>query len=200
MHITYRPIEVWPGELTPAHQRRRSQFSAPWGATVRLLEAELRELGARQTVMQVALDEKGFRVTDGRPRARSVAAHPGVILAFESKHGPLQYAVDTFTTFQDNVRAIALALEALRKVDRYGVTKHAEQYKGWKQLPGAGETGSVEQVRDELRRVARVGHGEVSDRHLVNLALRAAHPDTGGDADTFQRVLAAKLRLESSAS
>jgi hypothetical protein len=38
------------------------------------------------------------------------------------------------------VRAIALSLEALRKVDRYGVTKSGEQYKGFKALPPASPT------------------------------------------------------------
>jgi hypothetical protein len=45
-----------------------------------------------------------------------------------------QFAVDKFATWQDNLRAIALGLEALRKVDRYGITKNSEQYTGWKQL------------------------------------------------------------------
>lgn len=44
------------------------------------------------------------------------------------RRGHLSYPCDTFTTLQDNLRVIALALEALRMVDRYGVTRRGEQY------------------------------------------------------------------------
>ena len=71
------------------------------------------------------------------PRANASPKSPAVVIAFESKHGPLQYATDAFTHWQANVRAVALGLEALRRVERYGITKHGEQYTGWKQL-GSG--------------------------------------------------------------
>jgi hypothetical protein len=64
---------------------------------------------------------------------------PGVRIAFESKYGPLTYATDEFVTrparLADQRPRIALALQALRAVDRYGVTKRGEQYTGWKALP-----------------------------------------------------------------
>src|SRR5947208_1880483 len=82
---------------------------------------------------QFAVTESDIRL-DGRPRARAVASHPGVVLAFDSRHGPLKYAVDTFDRWQDNLRAIALGLEHLRAVDRYGVTRRGEQYTGWRQI------------------------------------------------------------------
>ena len=47
----------------------------------------------------------------------------------------MRFPCDTFTDWQANVRGIALALEALRAVDRYGVTQQAEQYRGWTALP-----------------------------------------------------------------
>lgn len=144
IQLTYRPIDQWPGEGT--RSRRRSQFSAPYGRTLELLERELHHLQARSIVIQVALDEKDIRL-DGRPRASARARHPGVILAFDSKHGPLKYAVDTFTTWDDNIRAIALALEALRRVDRYGVVKRGEQYTGWRQIEQ--HTGSGFATADE---------------------------------------------------
>lgn len=51
-----------------------------------------------------------------------------------SQESAYQFAVDTYTTWQDNLRAIALGLEALRKVERYGITRGTEQYTGWKML------------------------------------------------------------------
>lgn len=43
----------------------------------------------------------------------------------------LVYATDTCVLWQHNVRSIALGLEALRAVDRYGITKRGEQYAGF---------------------------------------------------------------------
>jgi len=134
--ITFRPIDVWPGEQTG--WRRRAPFGAAWLTTIHLLERELTQLEATNVVFQVALYEGQLRI-DGKPKASARASHPGVVLAFDSKYGPLKYAVDTFDSFPDNVRAIALAMEALRKVDRYGVTKRGEQYTGWRAIPRAKE-------------------------------------------------------------
>jgi hypothetical protein len=55
--------------------------------------------------------------------------------------------------WQHNVRAIALGLEALRKVDRYGITRRGEQYAGWKALPagiGIGATHMTSEVATKV--------------------------------------------------
>ena len=41
------------------------------------------------------MTEAAFR-NDGIPYANARASHPGIIIAFESKFGPLKFAVDTF--------------------------------------------------------------------------------------------------------
>jgi hypothetical protein len=57
----------------------------------------------------------------------------------ETKHGPLVYSADSCALGQHNVRSIALGLEALRAVERYGVTHQGEQYTPWKAI-GSGPT------------------------------------------------------------
>ena len=76
---------------------------------------------------------------------------PRVVVSFDSCHGPLRYQCDRFTTtragtkaWHANVRAIALGLEALRKVDRYGIAGSGEQYRGWTALPAAFAAGAVD--------------------------------------------------------
>lgn len=198
----FRPIERWPGDLT--HDRRRSAFSSPWGHTTRLLERELTYLGATNIVVQIAVDESRIRL-DGYPRASAVAHHPGVVLAFDSKHGPLQYAVDTFDRWRDNVRAIALALEALRKVDRYGVTRHGEQYTGWKAI-GSGIPLGAAMTADEAAKLLADACDDVSPADVIDSldarrrAYRAAvelvHPDKGGDHERFLLISQAKQVLD----
>lgn len=133
-------------------------------------------------MIQLALDETDIRL-DGWPRGNATPRHHGVILAFESKHGPLKYATARYYPWQANLRAIALGLEALRAVDRYGVTKRGEQYAGWKALP-AGDGPSV----------AR-GWRLIEEHGGVREALKATHPDRGGDARDFADVQAAREGL-----
>jgi hypothetical protein len=137
MQITYRPITIWPRDFTRG--RRRSPFKAAYHSTFTLLERELRHANARAPVIQLALDPSQFRVSDGKPYANATPTHPGVILSFEKgkERLPLAFPCDTYLTWIENLRAIALALDALRRVDRYGVTQRAEQYRGWNALPPA---------------------------------------------------------------
>ncbi|MFL5911438.1 MAG: molecular chaperone DnaJ [Gaiellaceae bacterium] len=182
--VSFRPIDQWPGDLS--RSRRYAPFRSSMSTTVRELERELRMLSAKQIVLQIAMDDRDIRL-DGFPRANARAQHPGVILAFESKHGPLKFAVDTFTDWTDNLRAIALGMEALRKVDRYGVTKRGEQYTGWRALP----SGSENEYGIPSARVAREYLDERYGGDLKR-ALMATHPDRGGDLEEFHKVMRIK--------
>jgi len=193
------PMREWPGTMTA--RRRRSQFDSTPSATLSLLTRELRELGAKNPTLLIALRPEDFRL-DGLPRAGRVAAHPGIVLSFDSKHGPLSYPCDTFTRWEDNLRAIALALEALRKVDRYGVTKRGEQYRGFLALEATAMPGGYATAEDAVGFIRAMSgeRPEVTDlpglARAVRLAKRNTHPDTaGGSSDAFQRVTLAEAKL-----
>lgn len=198
--MTVAPIRQWPGELT--RNRSRSLFKAGLSDTLDLLDREIGHLcDTRSQRMSaellIAIPAGDLWRLDGKPRANAVAEHPGVIFSLESKHGHLSYPCDTFTTWQDNLRAIALALEALRKVDRYGVTKRGEQYRGFMALEATSAPAgfsSAAEAREWLsdRFSPNQQH---SVRVLVRVAKRAAHPDTGGTAELFQRVSLAEAKL-----
>lgn len=159
--LQVKPIIQWPGAQTPVGRRRSSTFRAGFGATVTLLRKELEhltELGNRRAILQMALTDRDIRL-DGYPRADANPLHPGVIVSIESKHGPLSYPCDTFDDWQDNLRGIALGLQALRAVDRYGITPNGEQYAGFKQL-GAGPT--MTQIEAAIL-LASVGYPETTE-------------------------------------
>jgi len=170
------------------------------------IERELQALAAENVVLQMAIQDRDIR-RDGWIRANARPGHPGVILTFESIHGPLSYPCDTFDDWQANVRAIALALEALRKVDRYGVTRRGEQYAGWKQLPppGASSATMTACIAAELLADAEGLDGDPEDLmdhpEAVRLTYRTAakntHPDRhGGDTRRFQLLQEAKAVLD----
>lgn len=197
--LTYRPIERFPRALTV--NRRMSPFSATLKSTLTLMRKELAAIRAKDVVL-IALEEQQFRI-DGAPRAGATPEHPGIILSMTTPGGSLSFPCDTFSTWQDNLRAVVLTMERLRAIDRYGVTKSGEQYTGWKELPATAtpmpqsthEFGSVQEVLDYLADVADIpvdGHGAAA---LLRYAQRATHPDHGGSAADFREVSAAERYL-----
>ena len=196
--LTLRPIDVWPGK--PRYDRSLSPFSAPFKDTLAKLKRELSMLNARNIVFQVALREQDFRL-DGLPRADARATHPGVILAFTSKHGPLRLIFDGFTKWQDNLRAICLHLENLRHAGLYGVGTDGQQYKGWAALPAPEPDGFA--TAEEAARWLTEVSGYVVSLPISSVGLdiayrhaaRKLHPDAGGNHEAFVKLQKAKELL-----
>ncbi len=193
LQYTVKPIVDWPGELLRADKRQRSRFDTPWGKTLEKLEREIRHLGGRNVILQMALREQDIRI-DGGIRANARPDHPGVIMTFDSRqHGAMSYHTDLYDRWDDNVRAIALALEALRMVDRYGVNKAGTQYAGYKRLAAASETNGRKRI-GTVEEAAKFIEGHfpalTADQILgssplfetaYKQAARILHPDSGGD-------------------
>lgn len=177
-NLRIRPITSWPGERTRG--RRDAPFKSTLGSTLETLRRELRMLRASDIWLEVAMAENDFRI-DGRPKANARAFHPGVVLSFHSHTlgKDLRYASDRFWTWQDNLRAVALGLEALRKVERYGIANRGEQYAGWAQLTAGGPS------KERGAEIIRENGG-------LRAALMATHPDHGGDPADFADVQAAR--------
>lgn len=192
------PIAQWPGKQ---RNPRPSDFSAKYGDTLNLLERELRAIGAKKIIIQAYFRENQIR-NDGWPYSSVNPSRPGVILTFESKKGTLNLPCDTFMVWHDNLRAIALSLEALRKVDRYGVTQNNEQYKGWAQLeaPAAGGMSNEAAARFVEARCGIGWPAILSDANIYRDAYKAAamncHPDRGGTHDLFVTLQQAKEILD----
>lgn len=197
--LQLRPIDAWSGK--PTVNRERSPFSAGLKDTLATLRRELGQLKAKSVVLQIALREGHFRL-DGLPRAGATATHPGVILAFDSQHGPLRIAMDRFTNWEHNLRAIAMHLEHLRLAGLYGVGRDGEQYRGWKALgAGDGKPSSPDHVQ-MIADAASLPLEEVirDPKAAVRQAIRNTHPDTGGDHETFVQVQAAARKLNCEAT
>lgn len=192
-----RPLTGWAEGRTPAHARRsRYAFKATWSSTLDLLERELGHLGASEIVLQVDVGDRDVR-NDGMLRANAHPGDPGVRLLFDSKHGPLTYQADSCTYWQHNVRSIALGLEALRAVDRYGINATAgQQYKGYREITAGGD--DVPPMHPDLACAvlsrwgdALVTPGESKQSLMARWksARRNSHPDAnGGDRTGWDRV------------
>lgn len=175
------PLGPWGRPVTKA-RASGYRFRAPWNDTLDLLDVETAKLGVRG-VIAVRIDvQRGDIRRDGMLRANASVGFPGIVVSFESRHGPLSYATDAYDHWQANVRAIALSLQALRAVDRYGVSKSGEQYAGWRAIepPRPDGAGSPDEALRWLEGVTETQGEGLSHRELLRRAAKILHPDRNG--------------------
>lgn len=188
----------WPGKQTASYARRRAAFRVGYAQRLEALDAELAKLGAKDIIIEAEFEAREIR-NDGWPRSTARPKGPAIIVSFKSDKGPLSFPCDTYTGWEDNLYAIALALEALRAVDRYGVTRQAEQYRGWAQLPPPAAERKAFADRAAAAEWLWVVSGTNYRPDLLlaggdplaaayRMAAKKLHPDSGGTTAEFQKL------------
>lgn len=204
MILTFRPIKIRPPEWKSAYERRPSApFGATYGKTMIDLDREITHLHGDDPTLQLDLTDADLRL-DGQIRAGARPEHPGVILSFDTKnHGTLTYGTDRFDHWHGNLRAIALGLDCLRRVERYGIAERGQQYAGYREIGTGIALGPAEMTREQAARIL-VDTAEVpwpweellADADLATTTYRAAarlhHPDNGGDPAVFRTITTAR--------
>jgi hypothetical protein len=205
-----RPLVAWTDPETKG-RRSSSRFRATWQDTLDFLGAEIEKVGGKEpVVIQVDVQEGDIRL-DGMLRANAKVGHPGVVVSFESRFGPLRYATDAYEkdwaeampSWQANLRAIALTLEALRAIDRWGVSKRGEQYRGWRAIAGPAPTfSSADEALRWMRKYAIDELGLVlpaavtqSPKALYRAMAMKMHPDQGHPRADWDRLDEARRML-----
>lgn len=204
-----RPLVDWSGPRTPEGERRRRPFSATWSNTLELLRRELARIDARDVVLQLHVHDGDLR-RDGMLRASARPSTPGVRLVADTKHGPLSWQTDVCTDWQSNVRSLGLGLEALRAVDRFGISQRGQQYRGYAELEAGTGATSAEDACAVLARAAYPNEPDefqsqwapkiATDPKIAAATYRQArlrsHPDhNDGDASRWHAVEAAARTL-----
>jgi hypothetical protein len=185
MRATFRPLPAWPYAERP---KATVPFRSGWEETLDKLELEIRMKGGSDVVIGVVCDESQVSMSGSlKAGSRTAVRHPGVEVSFELETGQrLIFHTDAYATLTHNLRAVAMGLEALRGVDRYGITSGSEQYAGFAQLTAGGPD------QDRGRRLVE-SHGTIAK------ALKATHPDHGGDSQQFADVQAYRTAVGASA-
>jgi hypothetical protein len=185
------PISEWIGPKTESYRRKSATFRATYVQTLDLLETELNHLRAKDILIQAYLKREDIR-NDGWPRAGARPTSPGVIVTFEVKTSGRQFTMsfpcDRFDRWEDNLRAVAKSLEALRMVDRYGVTRNNEQYTGFAALPPADPSTAKNAAIEFLARMSGwpIDRARSDQSGAYRAAAAILHPDhEGGSHDRF---------------
>lgn len=209
--FTFAALSQWPRstERTLVSERRRSRFDSALDKTVSLLDSELRLIGAQRATIELDIEPRELRRI-GIPYAGYRAADPAVVLRYVDEHGvEITMPCDTFFTWQENLRAIALTVRNLRKCEDYGAVRRGQQFRGFAALPAVTTALSYEQAGKTVLRLAgkrespdllgKVLSNPVFAHEVLRLALKKTHPDNGNAtsndfvlAQECKRVLQAK--------
>jgi hypothetical protein len=218
LDIKIRPITKWPGKETK--EPKLSPFRSGYSKTLKLLESELSLCQARfsSLVLEMWVDPYNIR-KDGKLRADARVNKPGIIFHFvretnvrEDPKNPgrwictpqqVAYPCDAFNAWTDNLRAIALSMESLRRVERYGVFKYDEIISRLALPSAEGKVSTRESAAAFLAQHSGVAMKEIlfSDTArstAYRKAAHALHPDRGGDPEEFVKLAEANKVLSES--
>jgi len=165
----------WP--RTPDYKRQSDRVFAgkTYGAVTMArageqLRSELRLLGAAGLVIStnVALRQDGLPYSDQRK-----LTDPGVAIYFQLKAKPMVMASDRYNTVGGNMRSLALAIDAMRQLERHGGGTMMERaFSGFAALPPPN------QVARPWRSVFGVGVLWTGDIHQrFREKAKVCHPD-----------------------
>ncbi len=214
LKIPIRSITQWPGKQTA--EPKNSPFRAEYSQTLDLLDDELTKATAvdNSWIMELWLRPDDIRL-DGQLRAGVRVEKPGIIFRFSRFNGKVKqrpdgskyhekqdisYPCDAFTSWKDNLRAVALSMQSLRRVERYGVFKYDEIISRLA-LPSAdGKVSTRESAAAFIATHSGVDMKEIlfSDTARAAAFRKAAqrlHPDRGGDINEFMKLSEANKAL-----
>lgn len=174
------PLE-WPTGWvrTPAHKRRASTFGSVQTANrrvtvavaVRRLSDQLERLGAQSLTLSTNVELR----LDGTPR--SDGREPtdlGAAVYFRFRGRATVLACDRYRTVAENIAALAAHVDALRRIERYGVGTLEQALAGYRALPadtaadwrtvfgfGSDSRPTRAQVQEAYKRQAKCRHPDV---------------------------------------
>lgn len=174
MNPQHYPLQ-WPPGWQRAQFRERARFKTTLPSALSNLKKQIELMGGSQVILS-------SNCTLGHENPRD----PGVVAYFLWSKKQLAVPCDRWDRVESNVQAIALTVEAMRGMERWGAKHMIEaMFTGFKLLP-AGESRAWWQV---------LGVDQSASLHQAKEAFRAlaptCHPDTGGTNNAMAELNAA---------
>lgn len=173
MKITEAYPLQWPTGFSRTKHPQTARFKANFIRARDGIISEIRLLGATMPIISsnIALRKDGLPYSGmAQPNDRGVAVY------FNLKDQQRVLACDRWTKVEDNLRAIELAISALRGLDRWGCSQILERaFQGFTALPAPAMPKEWWDIL-ECRRDSSMEAIEANYRRLA----KDAHPDNGG--------------------
>lgn len=172
----------WPPDYPRSIEQRKSLFKTTIARARDFVKDELKRLGANDPVISTNIPLKN----DGDLRAdwsRYKIADTGVAVYFTRNNQQICLCCDTYTQVHENLHAVGRTIDALRRIDRDGVSDFLNRtFTGFKALP---ESSFNEQlIWETLGLSAKPGTIDIVHSAYKKM-VKIAHPDTGGSVEKF---------------
>jgi hypothetical protein len=167
----------WP-KTEPNKREAGQQFKATLAGALEGLRKEVTRLGCKNLVLS-----SNYTLGNERPK------EPAVVAYFEYNGNPVAIPCDRWSKIEANVRAIALTIEAMRGMERWGA-KHmiTAMFSGFTALP--------ERTGPSCWDILGIKAEPLPTEQVIMAAYRtkaqAAHPDRGGSQEAFVQLNQAK--------
>lgn len=168
----------WPLGWPKTQNRQQARFKTTLEGALRNLKREIELMSGEKLVLS-----SNYTLGAVNPK------EPGVVAYFtwveekypQRKETEIAIPCDRWNRIEDNVQAIALTVEAMRGMERWGA-KHMikAMFTGFKALPNG----------EDWRRVLGVSEGCTAAviKAAYNDLAKKHHPDKGGNHDDFVRI------------
>lgn len=183
----------WPEhrKRTERHYRERSKFEASFARSRDEVVRQVQLLVGRYSKSNLIISTNIALRRDGLPLANQRQPDdPGVAIYFTYRKKQVCFACDRWQKVEDNMHAIALTIDALRGINRWGTGDMVEAaFRGFEALPAPGQS-SAQPWRSVLGLPpGPVSRGAIDDAYRI--ARSRSHPDKGGTPAQFQAVQSA---------
>lgn len=174
--ICTSPLEC-PLGYKQTETRFKSKFSVSPDYAQNFLAAEVKRMKGTDLILSSNVPARNDGMMFANAMSRSYA-NPGVSILFNYKGKHITMCCDQYLAVWENVYALAKGIEAMRAMERRGVSDFIERaMSGFTALPQKQEWWGVSKHanRDEVKAAYRA-------------LAKTTHPDAGGSHDAFQRI------------
>ncbi len=175
----------WPTGYARTNNRKKSAFKTSGNNAQEGLCHEIKLMGAHSLIVStnVHVRSDGMIYSDGLGRNID---DPGVAIYFKYKKQDIAMCCDQYLTVGENIHALAKSIEAIRGMERWGVSDFIERAftgftalpegrvynlpakKEWYEILEVKENASVEEIKNSYHKKAK-----------------EYHPDAGGSNELF---------------
>lgn len=171
----------WPAGQPRTNYPLRARFKISFAGARDSVISQVRKLGGSQIIISTNIPLK----KDGFPYASyKTPTDQGVAVYFIYDREQMVFACDKWKDLSDNMQAIAKSIEAIRGLDRWGVSEMLKRaFTGFKSLP----VTTIKRDWNEVLGVEpRASWGEIVEAWKKKI--KEAHPDVGGSHEAFIEV------------
>ena len=182
----------WPVGYPRTQHRKQSRFGRSLAESRDDLLDQIRRLGGTSVI----ISSNAKLRNDGLPYSKQPTVDDsGVAVYFTYQNQQVVFACDKWEEIGENIRALGLAIEAIRGLERWGVSDMLPRtFTGFMALPsGGGVPVTIEPSVQDWRTVLKLP--KIANWDTVTKAYRKrrveSHPDKGGSNEEFTAVEAA---------